>query len=79
VADYYFNTVRKGYPPLRFLNAGFSAGVFHLDFSGPPTVLVEASTNLLDWQSVGTATPHDGFNDSASSEFSRRFYRLRLP
>src|SRR6185436_10389375 len=43
VADFYFNTIRKGYPPPRILNAGFVAGQFRFDLTAPPgqSVVVE--------------------------------------
>ena len=46
------------------------------------SVVVEASTNLLDWSSVITNTLSHGtnsFGDSAWTNFPHRFYRVRSP
>src|SRR5204862_8314739 len=36
VADFYFNTIRKGFPPPRILNSVFVAGQFRFDLAAPP-------------------------------------------
>jgi len=45
-------------------------------------IVVECSSNLLDWATLQTnATPDAGasrFVDAARSNYSRRFYRARL-
>jgi hypothetical protein len=43
---------------------------------------VLASTNLSDWTSIATVTNIGGavqFNDTAMTNYSRRFYRLVMP
>jgi alpha-tubulin suppressor-like RCC1 family protein len=56
-----------------------------LQFSALPgqVFLVEASSNLLDWELIGVATDQgDGsftFEDSAGSRFGTRFYRVVIP
>jgi hypothetical protein len=82
VADLYFNTIRKGYPPPRFLASGFNpnTGRFTFGWAGPQSLIVEASTNLVDWQPIGTTELNFGYwYDGEARSFSRRFYRLRTP
>jgi hypothetical protein len=45
-------------------------------------VIVEASTNLLNWAGLATNTLNAGsvyFTDPASTHLPRRFYRARFP
>jgi hypothetical protein len=81
VADFYFNTIRQGYPPPKILNAGFSAGQFGFDFTAPSgrPVVVEASIDLRSWLPIRTITDALNFRDSPSGISSHRFYRARLP
>jgi hypothetical protein len=77
VADYYFNTIRKGYAPPRIFNSTFVAGQFRFDVTAPPgqSVIVEASPDLMSWLPVWTNTSSLDFSDSQSGGFSNRFYR----
>ncbi len=80
VADFYFNTIRKGYPASRILSPGFSGGQFGFDLTGYLPV-VEASTDLVNWLPIWT-NPVAGpatFRDPQSGVYSNRFYRARLP
>ena len=83
VADYYFNTTRKGYAPPKLFNTGFVAGQFRFDITGPPGQLVtlEASPDLLNWLPVWTNTFAGAvnFNDPQTSVSTNRFYRARGP
>ena len=83
VADFYFNTIRKGYPPPKIFNFGFSGGQFRFDLAGPPglSVIVEASPDLVSWLpiSTNTFTGTVNFSDPQSAISSHRFYRTRLP
>jgi hypothetical protein len=60
-------------------------GKAHLKFSGAEACayVVEASTNLLDWQVIGEArcvgANEFEFEDVDSSEFSSRYYRIVAP
>jgi hypothetical protein len=59
-------------------------GMIWISISGwlGSTFQVQASTNLSDWQSIGTLTNLTGtmqFSDPAASNLSRRFYRLLTP
>jgi hypothetical protein len=60
-------------------------GRVHLQFSAQPgpVYILEASTNLVDWQMIGVATDHgDGtfdFEDANVAKFPNRFYRLVAP
>jgi hypothetical protein len=53
-------TIRKGYPALRILKSGpgfgFHGGQFDFNLTGPAArlVVVEASTDLVSWQSLWT-------------------------
>jgi len=83
VADFYFNTIRKGFPAPRILNHGFNGGQFSFDLTGPTgqTVVVEASTDLVGWLPIWTNTfaGPTNFGDTQSVIYSNRFYRTRLP
>jgi streptogramin lyase len=83
VADFYFNTIRTGYPPPRLSNAGFSAGQFRFDLTGPPgqSVIVESSPDLVNWLPIWTNTSAGSFafSDTQTGVSSNRFYRARLP
>jgi hypothetical protein len=83
VADFYFNTIRKGYPPPMFRNSEIIAGQFFSVLSGPPgqLVIVEASTDLLSWLLIWTNTFAGdlNFSDPQSNVSSSRFYRTHLP
>jgi hypothetical protein len=81
VADFYFNTIRKGYAPPKLFNSGFAGGQFRFDLTAPPGrwVVVEASTDLMSWLPIWTNTSALNFSDAQSSTSSNRFYRARLP
>jgi hypothetical protein len=85
VADTGNNTIRKGYPALTILNSGpgfgFSAGHFGFNLTGPAgqPLIVEASTDLVNWLPIWTNTSTLSFSDPQSGSFSRRFYRARTP
>jgi sugar lactone lactonase YvrE len=82
VADFYFNTIRKGYPPPRLIQAGFVEGHFQFNFTGAPgqPVIVEASTDLSSWLPIWTnsVTPGLNFSDPQSGGFVHRYYRSRM-
>jgi hypothetical protein len=55
----------------------------HLEFTGDPslTYIIQASTDLVNWESVGSAIPGEmpgefDFNDFDASDFTARFYRV---
>ena len=83
VADFYFNTIRKGFPSPGILNAGFNLGQFSFNLTGPTgrSVVVEASSDLASWLPLWTNTFAGtlNFSDPASGVSSNRFYRTRLP
>src|SRR5215510_10747260 len=60
---------------------GFSGGQFGFRVAGPvaPWVVVEASTNLVNWIPILTNTFSGvlSFTDPQSGDFSQRFYRAR--
>ena len=82
VADFYFNTIRKGFPAPRILNLGFNPGQLTFDLTGPAghLVVVEASTDLVNWLPIWTNTFKGGLSFSEpQSGISKRFYRTHLP
>jgi hypothetical protein len=85
VADFYFNTIRIGYPPPLFHNPWFNAGQFGSVLTGPPgtpgLLVVEASTDLVSWLALTTNSlaPVLPFSDPNASVYSKRFYRARTP
>jgi hypothetical protein len=62
-----------------------SNGKMRLQFSGSTGLvyLVEASTNLTDWEKIGIASVREEgafeFEDAEAARFSSRFYRICLP
>ena len=52
---------------------------FALNNSTSGAYSVEASTNLMDWQFLGPATPRYLFTDTNAPANSQRYYRLRYP
>jgi hypothetical protein len=51
-------------------------GNFMLSISGSyPQVVIQASTNLVDWTNISTNVPPFTFTDTVSSAFKTRFYR----
>jgi hypothetical protein len=84
VADFYFNTIRKGYPAPKILNPVFTVGQFGFDLTGATghSVVVETSTELVNWlpawtNTFGTQALH--FIDPQGGISPNRFYRTRLP
>jgi hypothetical protein len=80
------NTNAGGRPHGRFISvARQSNGHVRMQFSagGVGPYLIEASTNLVDWELVGVAGLRtDGayeFEDSQATRHSSRFYRVREP
>ncbi|MFO1497894.1 MAG: hypothetical protein U1G07_05785 [Verrucomicrobiota bacterium] len=83
VADFYFNTIRKGSPSLTIVSPRIFAGRFTYDITGAlgQTVIVEASNDLLSWLAIRTNFVSDGgsFHEDEVGISSKRFYRVRLP
>ena len=81
VADFYLNTIRKGYPPPAILTPGFNLGQFGFVLTGPSgqPVVVEASTDLVSWLTIwtNTFTGTINFKDPQTDLSSNRFYRTR--
>jgi len=69
-------------PQVAAASAGVKPGGFGFTLNGVvnQTIVVEASTNLVNWQSIWTNTLSTGstnFVDPQWANFPRRFYRLR--
>src|SRR5205814_1075925 len=85
VADFYFSTIRKGYPGLAISNILYSPnGQFSFNLTGPAgqLVIVDASSDLVNWPPIwtntfGTNAISDilNFSDPQSGVYSNRFYR----
>jgi len=65
-------------------NFGFATNQFGFNISGAfgQTIVVDGSTNLVDWTPLFTNTAGNNpfyFPDTASTNFPWRFYRARLP
>jgi uncharacterized repeat protein (TIGR01451 family) len=56
---------------------GFANGRFYLSVSGNSSfpVIIQASTNLVNWTTISTNTPPFNFTDTVSSPFPDHFYR----
>lgn len=86
VADAYNNTIRKGTSAAYFLLNSVNAGssTFNCSLAGPANqnVVIQVSSNLVDWQGIATnAFNSNGilnFSDSQITAFSNRFYRASL-
>ena len=85
VADSGNYTIRKGYrsPPPLILDPAFIGGQFRFNLTGPSgqSVVVEVSTDLVNWEPVRTHTFAGllNFSDPPSGVASNRFYRALLP
>ncbi len=90
VADQYNSTIRKGYPAnvtavidTSKPGLGFNGGQFGFLLMGPTgqLVVVEASSNLVNWLPIWTNTFAGAryFSDPQSGVYSYRFYRVRTP
>ncbi len=89
-ADSQNNTIRRGFPasgsPVILTygsSLSFSNGLFGFDVAGAAgqPVVVDVSTNLVNWLAIWTNTVGPGvlpFSD-AESQTSNRFYRAHLP
>lgn len=82
-----FSAVIKGVPTVSILNSrpgfGFTGGQFGFNLTGPAgqPVVVEASTDLVNWSPIWTNSFAGGlrFSDPQSAEHPARLYRLRSP
>ena len=88
VADQNNSTIRKGFPAIAPVivtdSMAFTSSFFGFNLTGPDgqLVVVEVSTNLINWLPVFTNTFGVGalpFSDAQSGTFSKRFYRARTP
>ncbi len=64
-------------------NAAYTNGSFQFSLNGNPASAydVQASTNLIDWVTIGTNSPFTGsvnFMDTNAANSNRRFYRARI-
>lgn len=76
-------TVSSGTVAPQVSAAFFNAGIFGFSVTGSvgQSYLVQASTNLLNWNTLFTTNPATlpfMWNDSATTNFPRRFYRIQL-
>jgi hypothetical protein len=81
VADFYLNTIRKGYAPPRILNAAFNGGQFGFSVTGPPgQLVVETSVDFVNWVPTATNTFNGAlsFTDQQSNVSAKRFYRVQV-
>ena len=85
VADFYFNTISKGFLAPRIFNRGFIGDQFSFDLTGPSgrSVVVEASADLTSWRPLWTNTftfpAALNFSDPQNGASSTRSYRARVP
>jgi hypothetical protein len=63
---------------------GWNHGGLSLGFSGTPSIvyIIEASTNMVNWESIGAATADENgnvsFTDAEADRHSARFYRVSV-
>jgi hypothetical protein len=85
VADYYFNTIRKGFPAPKIIDPRFFGGdYFRVDVTGPrgQPVILEASSDLVSWIPIQTNDFQEILTITVPERpdlFPHRFYRTRLP
>jgi len=87
VADTRNHTIRRGFPALRILTSGsgfgFNGSQFGLFLTGPAgkSVVVEGSTDLVNWLSLWTNTFRGALNfvDAQNGVYPSRFYRAFMP
>ncbi|HSY17565.1 MAG TPA: immunoglobulin domain-containing protein [Candidatus Acidoferrales bacterium] len=79
-----FLTVAVGAPAKpQVAGINFSNGIFQLTINGDagPDYIIQASTNLVTWQSLFTnhlPVPPFNWSDSNAASFTRRYYRIQL-
>ena len=64
-------------------NSLYTNGTFQFSLNGPPASAydIQASSNLIDWITIGTNSPFTGtlnFTDTNASIWDHRFYRARI-
>jgi len=68
------------YSKIKSISRNPATGTVQLVFTGPPSITVQASENLVQWSDLGQGTPIGtgifSFTDSAVGKL-QRFYRLR--
>lgn len=78
VLSHYFQT-----SPFLFITNSAGLGGTNVTFAVTnalaASISVEATTNLIDWEYVGPATPRYGFTDTNAPAIPNRSYRLRWP
>jgi len=88
IADQFNNLIRKGVAPIQLVAHGpvfgMSNGQFSFEITGPggQTVVVDAASDLVNWQPIQTNSLTSGtlqFNDSTCDTSPQRFYRVRRP
>ena len=87
VADFYFNTIRKGFLAPSIVSSGPAFGFrgghfgFGIAASAGKLVIIDASGDLANWQPILTNTVTAGLelSDPQSGNDGHRFYRFRLP
>jgi hypothetical protein len=78
----YSTPVKVGFTSIQLVTAGHTPHA-RLNGTGVPgiTYRIDASTNLVNWQQIGTVTPGSTgtfqIDDSKMSLFSKRFYRVK--
>ncbi|HET7625132.1 MAG TPA: hypothetical protein VFM25_07695, partial [Verrucomicrobiae bacterium] len=80
--DISVTTTNSGAKPFQFQSLAFTNGQAQLTFSVPSGIsyMIEGSTNLVDWSPIETnsgAGANSVFVDLQSTNFPRRFYRLK--
>ncbi len=68
-------------PPPQVSAISVGGGAFHLTISNPDnsTVIIQASTNLVNWVNVYTSTlPSITFTDSTQTNYHDQFYRAKI-
>ena len=67
-------------PPPQVSAISVGGGTFQLTVASPTTstVIIQASTNLVNWVNIYTNTPPFIFSDSISTNYHDRFYRAKI-
>ena len=81
VADFYFNTIRRGIVTTRLVNYGLANGLFRFSIDGPSghTFILEDSSDLVNWLPIWTNFYYRTTLGHSSGVISNRFFRARIP
>ena len=78
VLDLQGTPAAPGRPQLRVMNGASGVQLTVSNLTGSSSAILQASTNLVNWQSLYTNTMPYTFTDAPATSFRSRLYRAQL-